>query len=133
MNKHKTTRHATYFTNYHMVWIPKYRRKILTGNVALAVEESLQTVAQEKEWEIIALEVMPDHVHLFVSAPPKYAPAEIVKAFKGWSARRVLMAFPNLAQKTGRGTLWAPSYYVGTAGNVSAETIWHYIEECQDH
>jgi len=133
MEKHKKTRHSTYFTNYHIVWIPKYRRRILIGDVAMAVEESIRTVAQEKEWEIIALEVMPDHVHLFVSAPPKYAPAEIVKAFKGWSARKVLMAFPELGQKTRRGTLWAPSYYVGTAGNVSAETIKHYIEECQDH
>jgi len=133
MEKHHKTRHSTYFTNYHIVWIPKYRRRILVGDVALAVEESLRAVARKKKWEIIALEVMPDHVHLFVSAPPKYAPSEIVKAFKGWSARRVLMAYPVLAQKTGRGTLWAPSYYVGTVGYVSAETIRRYIEECQDH
>lgn len=119
--------------NYHIVWIPKYRRKILSGQVATVTEDVLRIVANEKGWEIIALEVMPDHVHLFVSAPPKFAPAEIVKALKGWSARRVLMAFPDLAQKTGRGTLWAPSYYVGTAGSVSAETIRSYIEECQDH
>ena len=133
MNKPKVTRHATYCINYHIVWIPKYRRKVLTGDIALAVEESLKTVAREKGWEIVALEVMPDHVHLFVTVPPKFAPSEIVKAFKGWSARRTLMAFPGLAQKTGRGTLWAPSYYVGTAGNVSTETIRRYIEECQDH
>ncbi len=132
MDKHKATRHATYFINYHIVWIPKYRRRILTGEIALVVEESLRTAAREKGWEIIALEVMPDHVHLFVSAPPRYAPAEIAKAFKGWSARRVLLAFPDLARKSGRGTLWAPSYYVGTAGNISAETIRRYIEECQD-
>jgi len=133
MNKLKKTRHSTYCISYHIVWIPKYRRKILTGDVALAIEESLKIAAQGKGWEIIALEVMPDHVHLFVSAPPKYAPAEIVKAFKGWSARRTLMAFPDLAQKTPRGTLWAPSYYIGTAGSVSSETIQHYIKECQDH
>jgi putative transposase len=133
MNEYKTTRHATYSINYHMVWIPKYRRKILIGDIAKAVEESLWTAAQAKGWEIIALEVMPDHVHLFLSAPPKYSPAEIIKVLKGWSARRVLMMFPELARKTGRGTLWAPSYYVGTAGNVSADTIRRYIEECQDH
>jgi len=133
MNEYKTTRHATYLINYHMVWIPKYRRKILTGDIAKAVEESLRAAAQSKGWEIIALEVMPDHVHLFLSAPPKYSPAEIIKVLKGWSARRVLMMFPKLAQKTGRGTLWAPSYYVGTPGNVSADTIRRYIEECQDH
>jgi len=93
----------------------------------------LRSAAEEKGWEILALEVQPDHIHLFVSAPPKFAPSEIVKAFKGVSARRVLLRFPGLAKKTGRRTLWAPSYYVGTAGHLSAETIKRYSEECQDH
>ncbi|MBP8989420.1 MAG: IS200/IS605 family transposase [Clostridia bacterium] len=113
MSEYKATRYATYSMNYHMVWIPKYRRKILTGDIA--------------KWKIIALDIMPDLVHLFVSAPSKYSPAEIMKVLKGWSARRTFMMFPELAQKTGRGTPWAPSYYAGTAGNVSTDTLyWRY-------
>lgn len=132
MDKIKNTRHATYLINYHMVWILKYRRKVLVGEVAEEAKKILRAIANEKGWEILALEVMPDHIHLFASAPPKYAPADIVKVFKGWSARHLLKQFPGLAKKTGRGTLWAPSYYIGTAGIVSSETIRRYIEECQD-
>lgn len=132
MNNIKHTRHSTYIINYHMVWIPKYRRRILIGEIAQETERVLKLVAEERNWEILALEVMPDHVHLFVSVPPQYSPADVVKIFKGWSARVLLKKFPGLAKKTGRGTLWAPSYYVGTAGTVSSETIRRYIEECQD-
>lgn len=127
------SRHSSYILNYHIVWIPKYRRKFLTGDLRQETEEIIRVAILEKEWNLLALEVQPDHIHLFVSAPPTVAPAEIVKAVKGISARRLLMRHPELAKKTGRGTLWAPSYYVGTAGAVSSEIIKRYIEECQDH
>jgi len=133
MKSLRNTRHSAYFINYHIVWITKDRREILTGEIALLVEESLKYVAREKEWDIIALSVIPGHIDLVVSAPPKFAPSEIVKAFKGFSARRVLMAYPELGQKGKRGTLWAPSYYVGAVGNVPVEEIQHFIETCQDH
>ncbi|MEW6066129.1 transposase IS200 [Desulforamulus profundi] len=133
MDKVKSTRHSRYHINYHIVWIPKYRRKVLVGHVASRAEEILRQIAKAMAWEIVALEVMPDHVHLFVSAPPKFSPADIVKRFKGVSARQLLLEFPELAKRTGQGTLWAPSYYIGTAGAVSAEIIKRYIEECQDH
>jgi len=133
MEELTTTRHSAFFINYHIVWLTKGRHKILTGDIALVVKESLNYLAQEKGWNIIALSVMTGYVDLVVSAPPKYAPSEIVKAFKGYSARRILMAYPELGTKSNRGTLWAPSYYVGTVGNVPAEAIQHFIETCQDH
>lgn len=105
----------------------------MVGDIGKEVEELIRAIVLEKEWNLIALEVQPDHIHLFVSAPPTIAPAEIVKALKGISARKLLMRYPTLAKKTGRGTVWAPSYYIGTAGAVSAEVIKRYIEECQDH
>jgi putative transposase len=114
---------------YHMVWCSKYRRRVLTGIVADRLKEILMTVAVQRELEVIALEVMPDHVHLFASAPPTVSPADLVKVFKGVSARLLLNEFPTLAWRTGRGTLWAPSYFVGTAGNVSAEAVERYIAE----
>jgi len=129
MRELNSSRHSKYLLMYHMVWVPKYRRRILIDAVAERLKAILHSVAVEREWEVIALEVMPDHVHLFASAPPTVSPAELVKVFKGVSARILLKEFPDLAQKTGRGTLWAPSYFVGSAGNVSAETIRRYIEE----
>ncbi len=133
MNKVKSTRHSKYHINYHIVWIPKYRRRVLIGPVATRTEEILRQIADKMAWEIVALEVMPDHIHIFVTASPKYSPADIVKRLKGASARQLLLEFPQLTKRTGQGTLWAPSYYVGTAGAVSAEIIKRYIEECQDH
>jgi len=72
---------------------------------------------------------MPDHIHVFISAPPFEAPTDIVKVLKGVTARRLFMEFPDLKKKLWKGSVWSPSYYVGTAGHVSAETIKRYIEE----
>lgn len=91
---------------YHMAWIPKYRRMVLGGEVAERLKEILLETAGERGWDVIALEVMPDHVHLFVSAPPTIKPADVVNVFKGVSARRLLLEFPYLERGTGRGTLW---------------------------
>ncbi|AIY87520.1 transposase IS200-family protein [Thermotoga sp. Cell2] len=125
----KKTRWSHYNLNYHFVWIPKYRRKILVGSIAEELERILRNTAKQHGIEILALSIQPDHVHLFVSAPPRFSPAEIANLFKGVSARKLLEKFPELRTKEG---LWARSYYVGTAGNVSEETIRRYIEECQD-
>lgn len=126
----KTTGNAVYNINYHLVWIPKYRKGILEslGERCRAIFDE---IARRYGFEILALEVMSDHIHLFVSAPPRYSPAEVAKAFKGASARRLFEEFPQLRSQLWCGHLWAPSYYIGTAGNVSAETIQRYIEETQ--
>ncbi|ABQ46180.1 transposase IS200-family protein [Thermotoga petrophila RKU-1] len=125
----KKTRWSHYNLNYHFVWIPKYRRKILVGSIAEELERILRNTAKQHGIEILALSIQPDHVYLFVSAPPRFSPAEIANLFKGVSARKLLEKFPELRTKEG---LWARSYYVGTAGDVSEETIRRYIEECQD-
>lgn len=127
----KKTRYAHYNINYHFVWIPKYRRRVLAGRVAEEFERLLRKVCKDREVEILNLSVQPDHVHLFVSAPPRHAPSELVNTFKGYTSRYLRQKFPELSKLTGRG-LWTRTYYVGTAGTVSAETIKHYIEECQD-
>ena len=85
--------------------------------------EILVRSAEEHGYEVLGMEVMPDHVHIFLSAPPAISPAVIAKVFKGTSAKKLLMAFPHLKSKFWGGHLWNPSYYVGTAGHVSAETI----------
>lgn len=77
------------------------------------------------------MEIQPDHIHLFVSIPPAVAVSDAVKRLKGTSARKLFLSFPELKQQLWDGHLWSPSYYVGTAGNVSAETIRHYIERTE--
>jgi len=123
------TSSAVYEINYHIVWCPKYRKPVLVEEVREFLEEQIKTIAETKGWEIIELEVMPDHIHLFISAPPFEAPTNIVKILKGVTAKRLFEKFPELREKEfWGGHIWSPSYYVGTAGHVSAETIKKYIE-----
>jgi putative transposase len=83
--------------------------------------------------EILAVDVQPDHIHLFVSFPPAMSIADAVKLLKGISARQLRLIFPELRKRTRSDRLWAPSYYVGTAGHVSAGTIKKYIESQESH
>jgi len=94
-----------------------------------ALKEILHQTAKEREFEILEIEAMTDHVHCFVSAPPKVAPSDIVKILKGISAKRMFERFPSLRVRMNKGHLWHSSAYVGTAGNVSAATIQRYIQE----
>lgn len=128
----KSTKGAAYNINYHLVWCPKYRRKILTGSISNRLSELFKEIAHKWQVQIIAHEVMPDHVHLFVSAPPKYSPSKLAQLFKGTTSYVLRLEFPEVKKLIWKaGTLWSPGYYVGTAGNVSAATIQRYIEECQ--
>ena len=113
--------------NLHIVWIPKYRRSILDGHQD-EMKSILYSIAEKKQWEILAVEIMPDHVHLFVSVPPTIAPCEVVKSFKGQSGRHFLMNHPEFTDVRYDNSLWAPSYFVASAGDVSSETIKAYIE-----
>jgi len=119
---------ATYNISYHIVWCPKFRKKILTGKVKTFVEDQLETIAQTKGYNILEARVMPDHIHLFIEANPFDSPTNIVKIFKGVTSLRIFKKFPELRQELWRGVLWSPSYYIGTAGHVSAEVIEKYIQ-----
>ena len=125
----KSTPNAVYEINYHLVWSTKYRKEVLVPPIDKELKEILLRSAQERGYELLGLEVMPDHVHLFLSAPPAVSPAVIAKVLKGASARRLFKAFPDLKQQLWGGHLWNSSYYVGTAGHVSSETIKRYIQE----
>ena len=100
----------------------------MVGEVAEYVKEVLKSIAKDLGCEIIALEVLPDHIHLFVSCPPRYSPSYLANYFKGKTARLALRKFPEL-RKYAKGKLWNRSYFVSTAGNVSSETIRKYVEE----
>jgi putative transposase len=121
----KTSRHATYNLNYHIVWLPKYRNAVLTGEVADRVESILNEIADEKGLDIQNLTVQSDHVHLFVSSPPKHSPSLLANWFKGISSRKYNHRH---ADHDGEKIRWARGYYAQTAGHVSSETVENYID-----
>jgi putative transposase len=126
-----TKRNCVYQTAYHVIWCPKYRRDVLTEIVAEKTGAMLDAICAERNWPMISKEIQPDHIHLFVSTSPAIAVADAVKVLKGVSARRLFQQFPALKKRLWGGHLWSPSYDVGTAGNVSAETIRRYIERSE--
>jgi len=125
------TRYTHYSIAYHLVWIPKYRRRILSGEVQKETKRLIQECCDRQGLTLLALETDEDHIHVFVSAPPRFSPALIANLLKGYSSRYLREQFPQLKKMCGKEHLWTSSYYVGTAGNVSAEIIKRYIEECQ--
>jgi putative transposase len=125
------TRYTHYTIAYHLVWIPKYRRKILTGEVQAETKLLIADCCKRHGLTLLALETDVDHIHVFVSAPPRFSPAMIANLLKGYSSRFLREKFPHLKKVCGKEHLWTSSYYVGTAGAVSAETIKRYILECQ--
>lgn len=124
----KSTGTAVYNINYHFVWSTKYRKKVLISPIEETLKYVIVDLCLGHGYELITMEVMPDHVHVFISAPPKVAPAVIAKVLKGASARMLFTRYPELKKKLWGGHLWNPSYYVGTAGDMSKETIRRYIE-----
>lgn len=123
------TSHTVYRLNYHFVWIPKYRRKVLTGAVAQRVAELVREIAEQYEFRMETLSVMEAHVHLLGSAPPRYAPAQIVNILKSSSAKKIFAEFPSVKQQLWGGKFWADGYYVGSSGDaVTADVIRRYIQ-----
>jgi len=115
-----------YDLGYHVVWCPKYRRQVLTDAVATRCEELIRSKCAEHDWAIIALEVLPDHVHLFVKAHPKHSPSYIANQLKGSTSRWLRSEFPHLRSRLP--TLWSRSFCVATVGAVSAATVQRYID-----
>jgi putative transposase len=122
----KHTRHATYNINYHFVFCPKYRRSVLVGLVGDRLVELINQIVPSMGGEALELVVRPDHVHLFVSFPPTIAPYQIMHQIKGETSHTLRQEFPFLRSRLP--SLWTRSYYCGTAGTVSSETIRKYIE-----
>lgn len=117
---------AVFSLKYHIVFCPKYRRPILVGDIELRLKQLLQEKAIEIGAVLHALEVMPDHLHLFVESDPTWGVAEIVNRFKGHTSHILRKEFPSLRSKLP--TLWSRAYFAATVGSVSADVIQHYIE-----
>lgn len=127
----KSGAHSKHNLKYHFVWITKYRRSFLEGSIADRLIEILDEIAHEYGFQIIAQEVMPDHVHMLIEAPPKYAPSKIVQIFKGISSRRLRQEFLDVIKQYiwKDGTLWARGYYVGSvADSITTQIAEEYIK-----
>jgi len=117
---------AVFALKYHLVFCPKYRRPVLAPPVDARLEELIREVAERREMTVHAIEVMPDHVHLFVESDPRWAPAEIAGKFKAVTSRVLRREFPALRSRLP--TLWSRSYFIASVGAVSEATIRRYIE-----
>lgn len=121
-------RNSVFQIGYHFVWCVKYRKPALTDQIADDLKELFLHIAGDNNFTIEQMEIMPDHVHLFVIATPNHLIVDMVKALKGVSARFLFKKHPELKKQLWGGHLWNPSYYVGTVGHISEETVRKYIE-----
>jgi putative transposase len=129
-DRYRHTAGAVSNLHLHLVWCPKYRRPVLVGPVASRLRELLEQKAAALEVTVAGLEVMPDHVHLLVSVPPVNAPQFYANQFKGFTSRVLRQEFGHL--KSSLPSLWSRSYFVGSAGTVTAATIKRYIASQQE-
>jgi putative transposase len=124
------SRTCTYNINYHVVWSVKYRKKIITPEIEKYLKETAIAVAADKGFTLHLFEAGEcDHIHCFVSAPPKLSITDLVKYLKGITGRKLMDKYPELKTKLWKGELWNHSYYVETIGSVSEDNIRRYIEQ----
>lgn len=116
---------AVYSLKYHIVFCPKYRKPVLVNGIDIRFKELVKEKIESLGGNIEAMEVMPDYVHIFISIDPTEAPCRIVNQIKGYTSRFIMKEYKDSLKLP---TLWSRSYYVGTIGNASEETVKHYIE-----
>ena len=125
-NRYTSSSHCVYNLGYHIVFCPKYRRKVLVDGIDERLKELLKEKAQELGITIESMEVMPDHVHLFIRNKPTYAVHFVVNQLKGYSSVKLRKEFPKL--KSRLPTLWTRFYFVESVGHISEDTMKKYIE-----
>jgi len=128
--KNKKTKHSVYNLNYHIIFVTKYRHNVIVDKVEEFVKAKLEELCILYGWELISIELMTEHIHIFVTAKPKIAPLAIASTLKSILTVEVFNQFPTLKQKYFWGSgLFSRGCYYGSAGTVSAASIKKYIEE----
>jgi putative transposase len=118
--------HRVHLIVYHLIWCPRRRKAILIGKVKDRCQQLIEDKCKEQGWLMLALAIQPDHIHVFVRVWPSDSAADVVKALKGVTSFHLRKEFREVTSKLP--SLWTRSYFASTAGNVSKETIQHYIE-----
>jgi len=124
---YKTDSHMVYSCQYHVIFCPKYRRSVLIGNIALRLKELIFEKQNEYGYEVLDLEVMPDHVHLILDVSPKIGIYRVVSKVKGYTSRMLRKEFSELRSRLP--TLWTYSRFISSVGSVTLEVVKRYIEE----
>ena len=126
--------HCKYLIQYHIIWCPKFRFSVLHGKADMTLKQILQKICEDYGYRIKALEVMPDHIHIFVDVPQTVAPCDVVRTLKSKSAIELFKAYPTLKRFYARcGVLWSRGYFISTVGQISEATVMQYIEEQKSH
>ncbi|PIP08419.1 MAG: IS200/IS605 family transposase [Syntrophobacterales bacterium CG23_combo_of_CG06-09_8_20_14_all_48_27] len=129
MRRYQLGAHTKSDLKVHLIWIPKYRKRVLTGQVAIRTRDILRQIALEHELDIITGKVASDHVHMFISYRPTQDISKIVQWLKGISSRILLSEFAHLRKQFGGRHFWARGYLAVSSGNITDEMIQEYIQE----
>jgi putative transposase len=127
MEHYRTSAHTRFDLKYHFVWVTKYRKPVLRGEVGLRLRELVVEVCKTNEVEILQGHVSSDHVHLFVSVPPHLAPSKLMQYIKGKTSRKLMMEFKHIQKMFWGRHIWARGYFVASSGNVTDDVIQEYI------
>jgi putative transposase len=129
MRSYRKNSHSKHDLKVHLIWIPKYRKRVLVGKVAERVRDVLRQVSMEHEIHIISGKVASDHVHMFISYRPQQAISKLVQYLKGTSSRILLQEFTHLQKQFWGRHFWARGYMAISSGNITDEMIQEYIDE----
>jgi putative transposase len=124
--RYKSNNNVVYSCKYHVIWCPKYRRRVLVDAIEVRLKTIIQHVCNDLQCDLIELETMPDHVHMLVEVDPQFGVHRLVKQIKGVSSRYLRQEFPSLRSRLP--TLWTNSYFVSTVGGAPLEVVKQYIE-----
>lgn len=122
--------HCKYLVQYHIIWCPKFRYSILDNGIDTTLKSILESICKKFNYNIKALEVMSDHIHIFVDCPQTVAPCDVVRTLKGLSAIELFKVYPQLKKFYSKcGVLWSRGYFISSVGHISESTVKKYIEE----
>ena len=129
MENYRKTSHSVYDIKYHIVWITKYRKPILYGDIGVRLRELIRQICTSVDVQILKGHISRDHVHIMVSVPPHISVSKLVQSVKGRTSRKLLEEYRSLKKAFWGQHLWARGYFAATSGNVTDEVIMKYIEE----
>ena len=122
-------RSYVYDLHYHLVWVTKYRNMAFNEQIQQALKDKIKEIAKDRDYTVEAIKVMPNHVHILISAKPKVAVTVMVKTLKGITGKWLFNTYPDEMNKYfWHGHIWSHSYYVGSVGNTTEAVIKHYID-----
>jgi putative transposase len=129
MARYQTGAHTKHRLQYHLVWIPKYRKRVLRGKIAIRLKRLMYEACRVNRWWISEMSIQEDHVHIVVQVPPGMSVSEVVQRFKGGTSRMIRAEFPELEEFLWGDSFWADGYFAETVGQVNEEIVKKYIRK----